>query len=689
MEVHKGNIFGILNGDKQFLIPVYQRYYSWELEQCKRLWNDIVVMQKEKKAGHFVGSIVNIAEQTMPTGIQKYMIIDGQQRLTTLTLLLIALRNYALNNPDDKTINAHRIDGMLLKNEFESGEDRYKLLLTDNDKDILINLVERKPIKEGIKSRLLDNYKFFTSKIDNHELTPAETYEAIGKLLVVNITLDRQTDDAQAIFESLNSTGKELSESDLIRNYILMGLEPTEQTYIYEHLWRPMEQLFVYETQEKVMDAFFRHYLTMKMTSIPKQGRVYETFKLFHMNSEFNTIRELCEDLIEYARYYTNIVYKRSDDKELKQLYDDIIDLRMEVSYPFLLKVHHDCNEGLISTDDLKEILRYCISYVFRRSICGLATNSLNKTFAIFKNSIHNDDYMNSVKASFMLLQTYKEFPNDEQFSSSFVIRDMYNMRTRNYVLSRLENYDNKAPINIGNYTIEHIMPQNKNLSEEWQKELGDNWKEIQKMYIHTIGNLTLTAYNSEMSDHSFKDKMNMDGGFKESALRLNKYVVSVSEWNEEHIKERAKQLCDKTLKIWPYPDLTDEVLESYKPDENTSQEYSLETYDMSSLSKTLFEALDKRILNLSPQVKREHKKLYVAYKLDTNFVDIVPQKKGLRISVNMKFSEVYDPKGICKDITNLGRWGNGDVEVSMRDISEIDQVMEIIEQSFNIQNDE
>ena len=265
----------------------------------------------------------------------------------------------------------------------------------------------------------------------------------------------------------------------------------------------------------------------------------------------------------------------------------------------------------------------------------------------------------------------------------------MYNMRTRNYVLSRLENYDNKAPINIGNYTIEHIMPQNKNLSEEWQKELGDNWKEIQKMYIHTIGNLTLTAYNSEMSDHSFKEKMNMDGGFKESALRLNKYVVSVSEWNEEHIKERAKQLCDKALKIWPYPDLTDEILESYKPDENILQEYSLETYDMSSLSKTLFEALDKRILNLSPQVKREYKKLYVAYKLDTNFVDIVLQKKRLRISVNMKFSEVYDPKGICKDITNLGRWGNGDVEVSMRDISEIDQVMEIIEQSFNIQNEE
>lgn len=294
MDARKGNIYEILNGNRQFLIPVYQRYYSWDVEQCKRLWNDIAEMQKRGREGHFVGSIVNIAEQAMPTGVQKYMIIDGQQRMTTLSLLLIALRDYAVKNPDDTTINARRIDNMLLKNEYETGDERYKLLLTESDRDILKCLVEEKPIPDDTRSKLLDNYRFFASKIADKELLPAEVYESIGKLQIVNITLDRLVDDAQAIFESLNSTGKELSESDLIRNYVLMGLEPAEQTYVYEHLWRPMELLFVYEAQGLVMDKFFRDYLTMKTTRIPKQNRIYEEFKLYHLNCEFGTVRELC-----------------------------------------------------------------------------------------------------------------------------------------------------------------------------------------------------------------------------------------------------------------------------------------------------------------------------------------------------------------------------------------------------------
>ena len=405
MDARKGNIYEILNGNKQFLIPVYQRYYSWDIEQCKRLWNDIVEMQKKGKVGHFVGSIVNIAEQAMPTGVQKYMIIDGQQRMTTLSLLLLALRDYAIKNPEDTTINARRIDNMLLKNEYESGDERYKLLLTETDRDILMRLVEEKPILDDTRSKLLDNYKFFAGKIADKELMPAEVYESIGKLQIVNITLDRSLDDAQAIFESLNSTGKELSESDLIRNYVLMGLEPTEQTYVYEHLWRPMELLFVYETQDSVMDRFFR-------------------------------------------------------DSALKSLYEDINDLRMEVSYPFLLKVHNDYAEGIISEDDLKLIIRLCISYVFRRSICDIPTNSLNKTFATLKNEIKPDDYVNSIKAFFVMRDDYKEFPDDEKFMAAFVSRDIYTMRIRNFILSHLENYGNKAPIIIENYTIEHIMPQ-------------------------------------------------------------------------------------------------------------------------------------------------------------------------------------------------------------------------------------
>ena len=689
MDARKGNIYEILNGNKQFLIPVYQRYYSWDIDQCKRLWNDIVEMQKKGKSGHFVGSIVNIAEQAMPTGVQKFMIIDGQQRTTTLTLLLLALRDYAIANPADTTINAKRIDNMLLKNEYESGDERYKLLLTETDREILISLVESKPIADGTKSKLLDNYRYFVDKIAAKELLPAEIYESIGKLQIVNITLDRTMDDAQAIFESLNSTGKELSESDLIRNYVLMGLEPTEQTYVYEHMWRPMELMFSYETQDTLMDKFFRDYLTMKLTRIPKQGRVYDEFKLYHLNCEFSTIRELCQDLLTYAKYYTDIVFARSSNPVLKGLYSDINDLRMEVSYPFLIKVHNDFAEHIITEDELLEILRLCISYVFRRSICDIPTNSLNKTFATLRNERRQDDYLNSIKAFFILRDDYKEFPNDEKFVAAFISRDIYNMRSRNFILSHLENFENKSIIVVENYTIEHIMPQNKNLSIEWQTMLGANWREIQKTYLHTIGNLTLTCYNSEMSDHSFLTKMDMEGGFKESALRLNGFVVKQTEWTESTIKTRAKLLAEKAKKIWAFPKMTDAELAPYRTNVKPAERYSLDSYDINVLTKTLFDVLDRRIQNLSPAVKREFKKLYVAYKLDTNFVDIVFQKQRLRISVNMKYSEVSDPNGICKDITGLGRWGNGDVELYMEHTSDVDQVMEIIEQSYKLQADE
>lgn len=689
MDATKGNIYTILNGNKQFLIPVYQRYYSWETEQCSRLWKDIVDMQKKGKIGHFVGSIVNIAEQAMPTGVQKYMIIDGQQRLTTLSLLLIALRDYAEKHPEDPTVNARRIDNMLLKNEYEEGDERYKLLLTETDRDLLIRLVEKKPISDPGLSRILPNYEFFVGKIADMELQPKDIYEAIGKLQIVNITLDRNVDDAQAIFESLNSTGKELSESDLIRNYVLMGLEASEQQYVYEHMWRPMELLFDYEKRDSVMDSFFRDYLTMKTTRIPKINRVYEGFKAYHLNCEFSTIRELCDDLLTYATYYTNIIFRRSDKVILKSLYSDIDDLRMDVAFPFLLKVHNDCAEGVITEDDLIEVIKMCISYVFRRSICGIPTNSLNKTFATLRNEIKADDYMNSIKAFFVLRDDYKEFPDNEKFKKAFVSRDMYNMRSRNFILSRLENFGNKAPIIIENYTIEHIMPQNSNPSDEWKTMLGTNWKEVQKNYLHTIGNLTLTAYNSEMSDHPFMVKMDMEGGFKESALRLNSYLVKLTEWNEEHIKERARLLAEKAEQIWEYPKISEVELAPYRVKEKPAQKYTIDSYDMNAFTKLLFDMIDRRICNLSPDVKRECKKLYIAYKLDTNFVDIVVQKQRLCISLNMKFSEIHDPKGLCKDVTGVGRWGNGDVEVFLEHTSEMDDVMELIEQSYNKQADE
>ena len=330
-----------------------------------------------------------------------------------------------------------------------------------------------------------------------------------------------------------------------------------------------------------------------------------------------------------------------------------------------------------------------CISYVFRRSVCEIPTNSLNKTFATLKNEIKQNDYLRSIKAFFILRDDYKEFPDDDKFRAAFVSRDIYNMRARNFVLSHLENYNNKAPIIIENFTIEHIMPQNSNLKEEWKQALGENWKDIQKKYLHTIGNLTLTAYNSEMSDNPFMDKMTMTGGFQESALRLNSYVVKQTTWNEKCIITRANLLADKAIEIWKYPVLTEDELKPYTTPQKAAVGYNIDSYDLNDVTRELFDVLDRRIQNVGAGVKREFKKLYIAYKLDTNFVDIVVQKQRLRVSINMKFSEIHDPKGLCHDITGIGRWGNGDVEVFFEHLSDIDDVMKLIEQSYKKQLDD
>ncbi|MGM9532603.1 GmrSD restriction endonuclease domain-containing protein, partial [Intestinibacter sp.] len=657
--------------------------------QCEKLWTDIVNMQKNNKIGHFVGSIVNISEQAMPTGVQKFMIIDGQQRMTTLTLMLIALRDYGYDHPEDNTINPGGINGMCIQNDYGMGEEKYKMLLSKKDKDILIKLVDRAPIDESVKSKLIDNYNFFVKKINEKELTPAQIFEGVGKLQIVNITLDRSQDDPQLIFESLNSTGMDLSKSDLIRNYMLMGLSPDEQDGIYKNYWYPMEDLFDYSRGTWLMDRFFKHYLTFKHGKIPVESKVYDDFKNYYQNKTYESVLALSEDLYRCAKYYTNIYYANSGDKQLDYVFKDIKALNMDVASPFLIKVYCDYENKVIEKDGFIEILRLCETYVFRRSITGIPTNSLNKTFNLAVRSIIKDNYINSVKAFFIMLDSYKEFPSDEDFVDKLKFKDIYNMRTRNYILSKFENFDNKSPITIENYTVEHIMPQNKNLSEAWKNALGENYDEIQKKYLHTIGNLTLTAYNSEMSDRSFEDKLNMHGGFRESALRLNSYVVKQITWNKDTIEQRADELCELAKSIWKYPVLSQEELSEFLP-EIDDEQYSIESYEyLSDKSMKLYDALDKKILNISEDIKREFKKLYIAYKVETNFVDIIPQKSKLRLVVNMKFEDVIDPKNICINITDKSSWGNGDIEIFYNDLSQLDDIMDIIMQSYKLQSDD
>jgi len=685
MNAFKSNIYKYLGGTCQYLIPLYQRTYSWEHEQCARLWSDIFNLHSTHREGHFIGSIVRIDEDSA-AGSTLAMIIDGQQRLTTLTLLIVALRDYARVNTDCG-VNPNKITDNLLLNQYETGNARYKLLLTQFDRDALIMRIEGAPIPESLRSRVLDNFGFFTEQITKLQISPSDLYDAIGKLQIVDIVLDRQYDDPQAIFESLNSTGMDLKDSDLIRNHLLMGLDSATQAVVYNNIWRPTELLFDYEHQSALLDNFFRDYLTMKLGRIPKKNEVYKEFRAYHNGSGL-TIRDLCQDIFSFAKHYTDMYFVRSGDTVLKSLYGDMKAIRMEVAYPFLLKVHDDCDKGLITIDELREVVRLCISYVLRRAVCDIPTNSLNKTFATMKNDIKPDDYLNSVKAFFILLDSYKEFPDDKRFLDTFLTRDIYHMNRCGYILGRLENWDNKSAVILDNLTIEHIIPQNLQLSADWMAALGSEWREIQKKYLHTIGNLTLTAYNSEMSDSPFADKLTMDGGFQQSALRLNKYVVTQTTWSEPQINERAAQLGEVAKKAWPYPTLTETELAPYLKQDDSAPLYTLESYQyLNDFNHMLFEKLNTRILNLSRYVKREFKKLYIAYKADTNFVDVVIQSSRLRLAVNMKFTDVVDPKGICKDVTGLGRWGNGDVEVVLDNLNGLDDVMMIIEQAFRQQD--
>jgi len=686
MEAHETHLLVFMNGPKQFIIPIYQRPYSWTLKQCRQLWDDIIKSGRDEKvSGHFLGSIVYVSKGLYQIStIPQLLLIDGQQRLTTISLILSVLSK-RLNEHPVSDMNSDKLKNYYLVNSSEEGEKRYKLVLTKSDKETLFKIVENIDFRPSDSQRILDNYKYFAEQISKSNIE--EILKGLNKLIIIDVSLDREKDKPQLIFESLNSTGLALTQADLIRNYVLMGLEKQEQDSLYNSYWSPMEQSFGYSTYSDLFDRFMRDYLTIKTGQIPKIEDVYSAFKLYAQN--FNDVNDLISDIYSYSNYFVNIALEKESNEEIKTIFSDINTLKVDVAYPFLMEVYKDYMNEKISKEEFVKVLRYVESYVFRRAICGIPANSLNKIFANLYKEIMPDDYLNSFKAALILEDSYRRFPKDEEFKDQLLIKDVYNFRNRNYLLRKLENYDRKEFVNIESYTIEHIMPQNENLSNEWKKELGENWKEVHDKYLHTIGNLTLTGYNPELSDKPFKEKRDMNGGFKDSPIRLNNYLAKLDNWNEGEIKKRAEILSDLAVKIWDYPSLDKETLEKYRAfrKEEPDNIYTIDDHDYLAEGqpmRPLFEELRKRILNLDSSVREEILKLYIAYKTITNFVDIVPQKSRLKLSLNMEYNEINDPKEICKNVTSIGKWGNGDVEVSISKFEELDYVMFLIKQAFD-----
>jgi predicted transport protein len=517
-------------------------------------------------------------------------------------------------------------------------------------------------------------------------------YEGIGKLLIVDVSLNRDNDNPQLIFESLNSTGLDLSQADLIRNYILMGLEPKKQEELYKDYWFPMEQSFGHSERSPQFDRFIRDYLTIKNSGkIPIIGEVYADFKNYVRNLKEEDIKDIVADIYLYSKYFVKLTFLKEDDEEIREILSDIKDLIVEVAYPFLLEVYDDYRRQRITREEFLEVLKLVESYVFRRAICGIPPGYLNKTFANLSKSVDKNNYSESLKAAFLLMDSYRRFPTNEEFKQAFVIKDVYNLRIRNYLLDKLENYEQKELINIDKCTIEHILPQNKDLSQEWQLVLGPRWMEIQSKYLHTIGNLTLTAYNPDLGDMSFLEKREDEHGFANSPLRLSRGLRNLEKWDEEEIKRRADYLADQAIKIWSIPEV--KSLESYRilKGKKDSGNYTLDDFAESLKGDMgeLFRELRMRVMNLDSSVKEEFTKLYIAYKDSTNFVDIIPQKNRLRLILNMPFDEANDPKGSCRDITAIGHHGNGDVETGIGSLAEIDYAMFLIRQSFEWQRED
>jgi len=693
MKATEAKLLDFLKKSPQFVIPIYQRTYSWTEPECRQLWDDILrTGQNDNISAHFIGSVVYIEKGLYQVSSQSpLLVIDGQQRITTVSLIIEALSRRLGDNEPLEGFSAKKLRNYYLLNPLEDGERGYKLLLTQTDKQSLIALLEQKPWPAECSLRVKENFAFFEELVEKlgDDLTPL--CMGLAKLVIVDISLSRDQDNPQLIFESMNSTGRELSQADLIRNFILMGLEPRHQTRLYSDHWRPMEVAFGQEAYGEHFDAFMRHYLTLKTDEIPNVRKVYEAFKAHARSPQVAAagVDALVADIHAFADYYCAMALGQESNSRLATAFRDLRELKVDVAYPFLLELYHDYVVGQLPVEDFERAVRLVESYVFRRAVCKIPTNSLNKTFATFSRALKKDRYIESIQALFLLLPSYRRFPGNDEFRRELKVRDLYNFRSRSYWLRRLENHDRKERVPVDEYTIEHILPQNENLSQSWQDALGPEWLRVQETWLHTLGNLTLTGYNAEYSDRPFSEKRDMKGGFRESPLRVNEGLGGLDTWNEDAIKGRAEQLAEKAASVWVAPSLSSEVIDRYRPGKEKSTTYAIDDHThlaCDSPMRPIFDALRVEILALDPCVREEFLKLYVAYKAETNFVDVVPQARRLILSLNIGFHELHDPKGLAKDVTNLGRWGNGDVEVSLNASDHIPYVMGLVRQAFEKQ---
>lgn len=574
MKGNEAKLVSYMQGaDKRFIIPVYQRNYDWRIENCKQLYDDLIAVIRKNRSSHFFGSLVSVHNDGE---FNEFLIIDGQQRLTTISLLMLAMVNLmklGIVTPGQRNL-ADKIYKTYLIDEWQEDETRIKLKPVKSDSKAF-GLLFKESEEHIRESNLTINYEYFYSRIQKEEISIDQLYTAITRLEVINIRLEKD-DNPQLIFESLNSTGLALSEGDKIRNFILMGLPAKTQNEFYEKYWNKIELCTGYE-----VSLFVRDYLSVKQQAIPPMNKIYVTFKGFAEETQIDT-ESLLKDLLEYAKSYEVLLKGRTEDKKLNACIYRLNRLETTITRPFFLEVFRLQKNGVLTITEVREVFLFTENYLFRRSICDLPTNALNKIFLMLHKEIVRYDgsdanYVEKFKYALLSKSERGRFPRDEEFTAAFSTRQIYQMNSKNkiYLLERFENYgidedkDIYRHFDEGTYSIEHIMPQH--LTPAWVSELGEDYENIHATWLHRLANLTLTAYNSKYSNSSFREKRDMLKGFHESGLRLNTWVAQQDKWGLDELEKRSDLLMQRAVQIWAVPETV------YSPAEKQLDAYSLE----------------------------------------------------------------------------------------------------------------
>ena len=584
MDANSRSILGLIaEMNTRFVVPVYQRPYSWGEQQCLQLWDDILACGRRRESFHFTGSIVTIQDGSISSqGVTPLLLIDGQQRITTITLLLIALARLAGTGRAGLPFSREEIvDSGYLTNHFRTGDDHYKLTLSKGDHDTCRSLIDNledpaRPVVGG-SERLLENLSFFEHRIA--ALDDVESvWTGLQRLEVVSISLSQGQDRPQAIFESMNSTGKDLSSADLIRNFVLMAYPVAEQYDMYQTYWRPIEEILGSDAYGGTFDDFIRSYFTVAYApeSMAKAD-VYQTFKryvLFNGYHRNDRMKNLSLKIKRFASYYARVTTGEVEDEEVRAALRRLALLDMPVVNPLLLALFDAYDHKDLSHEEFLSMIATLESYLFRRAVCDCETSVLSSFVAslIARLEAVRGEGGNVAEAlCAMLLNeagTPRRFPTDAEFSRALQTRDCFGFSRAFYLLSRLEEAAGAVAMpKRGDWTVEHVMPVRALGNDAWAAVLGENPERTFEESINALGNLVLTREAYDLQDGSFEEKRaRVSGSDGASALPVSRVVAQAQTWGPEEIGARTQDLAAQALGLWEIPDLPEEKCRAYRP---------------------------------------------------------------------------------------------------------------------------